>query len=146
MFSTPSHQTRFPAKFVTKLESVLLSDLEALARMGAVQGQPNLGFGRTTESKQILTHIDKTNAETNPEDDSDAKIPKGPKIKERNLKSDKPEPSEKGKELNETKIIFQSSGIASNLSKTIMQKHSAVKHVSELEEKLIPDKLAALPR
>ena len=95
-----------------------------------------------TESEQILTHIDKTDAETNPEDDSDAKNQKGPKIKEINLKPDKPEPSEKAKEPNETKVIFQSSGIVSNLSKTLLQKHSAVKHVSEFEEKLIPDKLA----
>ena len=35
-------------------------------------------------------------------DDSDAKIPKGPKRKEKNLKSYKAEPSEKAKELNKT--------------------------------------------
>ena len=63
-------------------------------------------------------------------------------MKEFNLKSDKPEPSEKAKKPNEIKIIFQSLGIVSNLSKTIVQKHSAVKHVSEFKEKLIPDKLA----
>ena len=63
-----------------------------------------------------------------------------------NLKLDKPEPSEKAKEPNETKIIFQSSGILSNLSKTLLPKHSAVKHVSEFEEKLIPDKLAGTAR
>ena len=80
MFSTPSYQKQFPAKFVTKLDSVLLSELEALARMGAVQGRPNLGFNRTTESELILTHIKETDSETNPEDDSDAKIQKGPKI------------------------------------------------------------------
>ena len=34
VFSKPSYQKRFPANFVTKLESVLLSELEALARMG----------------------------------------------------------------------------------------------------------------
>ena len=65
--------------------------------MGAVQGRPNQGFGRTTESEQIPTHIDETDAETNPEDDSDAKNQKGPKIKEINLESDKPEPSEEAK-------------------------------------------------
>ena len=43
-------------------------------------------------------------------DDSDAKIPKGPKIKEKNLKSYKAEPSEKAKESNITKKhIFQPS-------------------------------------
>jgi len=36
-------------------------------------------------------------------DDSEAKIPKGPKIKEKNLKSDKPEPSEKAQESDKTK-------------------------------------------
>ena len=70
------------------------------------------------------------------------KIIKGPKVKEINHKSDKPDPSEKSKEQKETKVIFQSSGIVSNLSKTLLQKHSAVKHVSEFEEKLIPDKLS----
>ena len=60
-----------------------------------------------------------------------------------NLKLDKPEPSEKAKEPNETKIIFLSSGIVSNLSKTLLQKHSAVRHVSEFKEKLIPGKLAS---
>ena len=64
-------------------------------------------------------------------------------IKEIYLKSDKPEPSEKAKEPNETKNIFQSSGIVSNPSKTLLWKHSAVKHVSKFEEKLIPDKLAS---
>ena len=54
-----------------------------------------------TESEQILTHIDKTDAETSPEDDSDVKYHKGPKIKELNLKSVKPELSEKAKEPNE---------------------------------------------
>ena len=97
--------------------------------MGAVQGRPNQDFGRTTEFEQIPTHNDETDAETNPEDDSDAKNQKGP--------------SEKAKETNETKIIFQSSGIVSNLSKTLLQTHSAVKHVSKFEEKLIPDKLAS---
>ena len=43
-------------------------------------------------------------------DDSDAKIPKRPKIKEKNLKSYKAEPSEKAKESNKTKTnIFQPS-------------------------------------
>ena len=79
---------------MTKRESVLFSDLKVFARMGAVQCRPNFGFGRTTESEQIPTHIDETDAETNPEDDSDAKNQKGPKIKEMNLKSDQPEPSE----------------------------------------------------
>ena len=64
-------------------------------------------------------------------------------MKEFNLKSDKPEPSEKAKKPNEIKIIFQSLGIVSNLSKTLLQNHSALKHVSEFEEKLIPDKLAS---
>ena len=41
-------------------------------------------------------------------DDSDAKIPKGPKIKEENLKSYKAEPSEKANELNIPKNIFSS--------------------------------------
>ena len=45
----------------------------------------------------IPTHIDETDTETNPEDDSDAKNQKGPKIKEINLESDKPEPSEEAK-------------------------------------------------
>ena len=76
-------------------------------------------------------------------DDSDAKIPKGPKIKEKNLKSYKAEPSEKAKELNKTKTKFPAFGIASNLSKTLLQKHSAVKHVTEFKEKLNPDKLAS---
>ena len=40
-------------------------------------------------------------------DDSDAKIPKGPKIKEKNLKSYKAEPLEKAKESNKTKKIGQ---------------------------------------
>ena len=87
--------------------------------MGAVQGRPNKGFGRTTESEQIPTHINETDEETNYEDDSDNNNQKRPKIKEINLKSDKPEASEKAKEPNETKIIFQSSGIVSNLSKTL---------------------------
>ena len=42
-------------------------------------------------------------------DDSEAKIPKGPKIKEKNLKSDKPEPSEKAQESDKTKKKFQPS-------------------------------------
>ena len=41
-------------------------------------------------------------------DDSGAKIPKGPKIKEKNLKSYKAEPSEKAKESNITINIFSS--------------------------------------
>ena len=40
-------------------------------------------------------------------DDSDAKITKGPKMKEKKLKSDKPDPSEEAQDLNKTKIIFQ---------------------------------------
>ena len=76
-------------------------------------------------------------------DYSDAKIPKGPKIKEKNLESYKAEPSEKAKESNKTKKIFPAFGIASNLSKTLLQKHSAVKHVTEFKEKLNPDKLAS---
>ena len=40
-------------------------------------------------------------------DDSDAKITKGPKMKEKKLKSDKPDPSEENQDLNKTKIIFQ---------------------------------------
>ena len=47
-----------------------------------------------TESKRFPLHIDETDAETNPEGDSDAKIPKGPQIKEINLKPDKPESTE----------------------------------------------------
>ena len=39
-------------------------------------------------------------------DDLDAKIPKGPKIKEKSPKSDKSEPSEKAQEQNKTKKIF----------------------------------------
>ena len=55
-------------------------------------------------------------------DDSEAKIPKGPKIKEKNLKSDKPEPSEKAQESDKTKNKIPAFGIASNLSKTLLQK------------------------
>ena len=40
-------------------------------------------------------------------DDSDAKITKGPKMKEKKLKSDKPDPSEEAQDLNKTKINFQ---------------------------------------
>ena len=40
-------------------------------------------------------------------DDSDAKIPKGPKIKEKNLESYKAEPSEKAKESKMQKYLFQ---------------------------------------
>ena len=105
-----------------------------------MQDWPNKGFGRTTKSEQIPTNINETDEETNPEDDSDTNKQRRPKIKEINLKSDKPGPSEKAKEPNETKIIFQSSGIVSNLSKTLLQKHSAVKQESEFE--FIPDKLA----
>ena len=36
---------------------------------------------KLTESERFPIHIGKTEAEKNPEDDSDAKIPKGPKIK-----------------------------------------------------------------
>ena len=42
-------------------------------------------------------------------DDSDAKIPKGPKIKEKNLESYKAEPSEKAKESKMQKYLFQPS-------------------------------------
>ena len=43
-------------------------------------------------------------------DDLDAKIPKGPKIKEKSPKSDKSEPSEKAQEQNKTKKYFPSFG------------------------------------
>ena len=36
---------------------------------------------KLTESERFPIHIGKTEAEKNPEDDSDAKIPKGPIIK-----------------------------------------------------------------
>ena len=51
-------------------------------------------------------NIDETDAETNPEDDSDAKNKKGPKIKEINLESDKPEPSEEAKKAKWNKNDF----------------------------------------
>ena len=74
----------------------------------------------------------------------DAKILKGPKIKEKSPKSDKSEPSEKAQEQNERKKnIFHPSGIVSNLSKTRLQKYSALKHVSEFKEKFNPGKLAS---
>ena len=76
-------------------------------------------------------------------DDSGTKILKEPKIKEKNLKSYWAEPSEKAKESNITKTYFPAFGIASNLSKTLLKKHSAVKHVTEFKEKLNPDKLAS---
>ena len=41
------------------------------------------------------------------------------------------------------KNIFQSSGIVSNLSKTLLQKYSALKYVSEFKEKFNPGKLAS---
>ena len=73
----------------------------------------------------------------------DAKIPKGPKIKEKSPKSDKSEPSEKTEEQNKTKNIFHPSGIVSNLSKTVLQKYSSLKHVPEFKEKFNPGKLAS---
>ena len=94
-------------------------------------------------SGRIPIHIDETNAEKNPEDDSDAKIPKGPKIKEINLKPDKLESTDEAPGQIKLKINFQPSGNVSNLSTTLLQKHSAVEHVSEFKEKLIADKLAS---
>jgi hypothetical protein len=52
-------------------------------------------------------------------DNSGAKIPKGPKIKEKNLKSYKAEPSEKAKESNITQSKF------SSLQNSIKSKQSA---------------------
>ena len=71
------------------------------------------------KSKQITIHIDVTDAGKNLEDDSEAKIPKGLKIKEIYIKPDKPKPSEKGKIHAKQKILFQPLGIVSNLIKTL---------------------------
>ena len=93
--------------------------------------------------ERISAHIDQTNSKTNSEDDSNAKIPKGPKMKEINLKPDKPESTEEASGQIKQKINFQPSGIVSNLSTMLLQKHSAVEHVFEFKEKLIADKLAS---
>ena len=98
---------------------------------------------KLTESERFPIHIGKTEAEKNPEDDSDAKISKGPKIKEINLKPDKLESTDEAPGQIKLKINFQPSGNVSNLSTTLLQKHSAVEHVSEFKEKLIADKLAS---
>ena len=77
-------------------------------------------------------------------DDSDAKFPKRSKVKEINLKPDKPEPTKEVPEPYKTKqkTNFQAMGIASNLSKTLLQKHPAVKYVSTFKDKFIADNLA----
>ena len=79
-------------------------------------------------------------------DDSDAKIPKRPKVKEINLKPDKPEPTDKVPEPDKTKTKFQPMGIVSNLSRTLLQKHQAVKYLSEYKNKFMQKSLQLLPR
>ena len=69
------------------------------------------------------------------------KFQKRPKVKEIYLKPNKPETTEDVPEPNKTKTKFQPTGIVSNLSKTLLQKHSTVKYVSEFKDKFIADKL-----
>ena len=61
--------------------------------------------GCSSTTMQIPTHIDETDEETNPEDDSEGKIKKRTKIKEINLNPDMPEPTEESPKPNKTKNI-----------------------------------------
>ena len=54
-------------------------------------------------AKLVLLAINLKGGQIKLKDDLDAKIPKGPKIKEKSPKSDRSEPSEKVQEQNKTK-------------------------------------------
>ena len=64
-------------------------------------------IGDGTRLQDILQQKSAPGSQLTLKDDSDAKITKGPKMKEKKLKSDKPDPSEEAQDLNKTKINFQ---------------------------------------
>ena len=81
---------------------------EAILSQSVENGQ---AIGDATRLRDNLTtkvgHEAAPGGQLTLKDDSDAKITKGPKMKEKKLKSDKPDPSEEAQDLNKTKIIFQ---------------------------------------
>ena len=80
-------------------------------RKGSRSVENGQAIGNATRLRDNLTtkvgHEAAPGGQLTLKDDSDAKITKGPKMKEKKLKSDKPDPSEEAQDQNKTKIIFQ---------------------------------------